>query len=487
MRNKQYPLVYNDGIQKYLAQKRTAYHMPGHKGRFVNDGIADMILPADMMPLDITASYEREDLYNPQSFLKQSLENAREIYGTLATHYLVNGSTGGNQAALIATLKPGDKILMPRNVHKLIYGALVATQAIPVYLPYGSLAHHSPPLLSGIDPTVLETMLKQDPDIKVVYFVNPSYTGVCSDIVNIIQIAHQHNKIVIVDEAHGAHFLFHPELPISAITAGADIVIQSAHKTLNALSQTALLHVCSDRVDKARVELSIGMFQTTSPNTILLLSLESAVVQMANQGQALWDMTLNHARDIREMVLPFGFHCYDQAQLHQHHVAAVDITKLYMDVTSTSLMGYEVKSILGKEFQVEAELADDQHILLSLTIADTKEDIRQLKMALTRLGSRTQETKSTHGTTKPMPNLSTTPALTPAEAFFAEQEDISLIGSMGRICAEMITPYPPGIPILMPGERISAEIIEYIQYLINAKASFAGSRYKDLSYLRVIR
>lgn len=484
--DKKYLLPYHEGIKKYLEEKRIPFHMPGHKNKFIKSGIELNILPKNLHQYDITPSYEREDLYNPKTFLKESLINLREIYKTEQSFYLVNGSTGGNQAALLATLGPGDKILLPRQVHRLIYGALVASQACPIYLE--ASCSNNNPLLSGIDPVKLENTLKKDPDIKVVYLVYPTYTGICSDIIQIINISKKYNKIVIVDEAHGAHFCFHPELPVSAVEAKADLVVQSTHKTLNALSQTSLLHINGNNVNKSRVEMTIGMFQTSSPNTLLLLSLEACVVQMANQGKILLDKTLKLARQARKAInkIPL-LHCYGNELINTSHIFNYDETKLYVDVSQTGLTGNEVKSILGKKYKVEAELSDNKSILFALTISDTAQDIKRLIYGLQQT---IQDLKNSarFSVTEELsfPALATETHLTPAEVFFAKQKAVPLIESEGHICAEMIIPYPPGIPILMPGEMIKNDIIDYIKYLQHIHSTFSGSTYADLSKIMVV-
>lgn len=487
MRRKKFPSPYQDGLQKYIAEKRTAFHMPGHKGKFLTHGVVKNILPPELFACDITASYERGDLYNPKHFLQESINNLAKIYGSAQSFYLVNGSTGGNQAALIATLKPNDKILLPRTVHKLIYGVLVATKAKPVYLE--SVSYKNNPLIAAIDPALLKKTLKKHPDIRVIYLVNPNYIGICSDLREIIRIAHAHGKIVIVDEAHGAHFDFHPGFPRSAVKLKADIVIQSAHKSLNALSQTALLHVCGKRVDRSRVEQVIGMYQTSSPNTILLLSLEASVVQMANHGRKLLEKTLKLATTARKEINQTGiFHCHGDELLSFPHIYSLDRTKLYVDVSATGITGHEIKHILGKQYGVEAELSDHSSILFSVTLGDTAADIQKLIHAFKAIAKNLTIKKEPHNKTPlKIPSLPAFAEMTPAEAFYAKHEDILLSKSVGRISAEMITPYPPGVPILMPGDKISKRLVDYLKILIQEKAAFSGTKYRDFSKIAVVK
>jgi len=250
------------------------------------------------------------------------------------------------------------------------------------------------------------------------------------------------------------------------------------------LSQTALLHICTDKIDVARVELVIGMFQTTSPNTLFLLSLEAAVIQMVNQGYQLLDTILTYAREIRHSLQSSRLHCFDKTSLLKAYVADIDETKLYIDVSSLGLTGYEAKDLLAKTYKVEAELADYKHVLFSLTIADSPSEIKKLKESLFRLAERRYGKPHTD---IQLPSFPIASSLTPAQVFYAEHEDVPLANSVGRICAEMITPYPPGIPTLMPGEIISQELIEYIQCLMTMNASFGGSKYKDLSYIMIVK
>lgn len=481
---KKYDLPYHDGIKRYLQEKRVPFHMPGHKNRFLTEGISSAILPKSVFMYDLETCYDREDLYHPRTFLKTSYNNVRDIYKTKHSFYLVNGSTGGNQAALFASLAPNDKILLPRNVHRLIYGALVATHARPIYL---DIECHDNILLAGIDPKKLEAAFQKDPAIKLFYLVNPNYTGVCSDMQKLVDIAKKYNKIIVVDEAHGAHFNFHPALPLSAVQAKADLVVQSTHKTLNALSQTALLHVIGDRVSLERVEMCINSFQTTSPNMLFLLSLEAAIMQMANRGEILLEKILQLARWAREEIntIPF-LHCYGKELIHTHDIHDYDETKLYIDVSGTGLNGNEVRTILGRQYRAEAEFSDQSTILFMITVGDTEKTVAHLVRALKKLAPHIKKRLLRHRASRICPVFSTNNCMTPSEVFYAKQCAVALKESVHKICAEMIVPYPPGIPILMPGEMITQEQIEYILYLKKIHSTFSGTAYKNLSKIMVV-
>ena len=494
-------------LQSCAHRLHAPFYAPGHKrGQGIPASLA-ALLGTQVFQADLPELPELDNLFAPQGVIQAAQELAAAAFGADRTWFLTNGSTAGVIAAILATCNPGDKIILPRNVHQSAISGLILSGAIPIFLqpdydPVLDLAH-------SFTPAAVAEALTQHPDAKAVLMVYPTYYGVCGEVAAIADLAHQHNIPLLVDEAHGAHFAFHPELPIAALAAGADLAVQSTHKTLAAMTQAAMLHTKGDRVDGDRISKALQLVQSTSPSYLLLASLDAARHQMATQGEQLLEQTLNLADEARSRLneIP-GLSTLDPEQAGQTAgFIALDRTRLTVTVTGLGLDGFTADQILNEQLGVTAELPSLQHVTFIVSLGNTREDVEKLIRSFQRLavmegvGEAGAVEKQEAGATlnsqtfilhpssfilSASPILPASP-LTPRAAFFATTETVSIAQSVNRISAELVCPYPPGIPVLMPGEVISENAIASLQTILAIGGCISGCADPNLETLQVVK
>ncbi|MBE9001487.1 aminotransferase class I/II-fold pyridoxal phosphate-dependent enzyme [Nostoc sp. LEGE 12447] len=490
----QTPLL--DALKANAARPHTPFYTPGHKqGEGIYQPLADLLGKA-VFRADLTELADLDNLFAPQGVIQEAQQLAAEAYGASQTWFLVNGSTCGVEAAILATCGTGDKIILPRNVHSSAIAGLILSGAIPIFLnpeydPVLDIAH-------SITPNAVESALQQHPDAKAVLTVYPTYYGVCGDLSAIANITHQYNIPLLVDEAHGAHFAFHPELPTSALAAGADLTVQSIHKVLGAMTQASMLHVQGDRIDCDRISKALQLVQSTSPSYLLLASLDAARQQMALHGKMLMSRTLQLANEARTKisqipglsVLQILSPSYQGGLGGSPGFVALDETRLTVTVSGLGLTGFEADEILDEKFAVTAEFASLQHITFIISLGNTPDDIKQLVQGFTTLAKEYRRT-NLNVTNPNLQNLLTTQGhalhFSPREAFFAVSETLPLAQTSDRICAEIICPYPPGIPVLMPGEIITKPVLDYLQQVQAMGGFISGCNDSSLKTLKVVK
>ena len=430
-----------------------------------------------MFTADLTELTNLDNLFTPQGVIQAAQQLAAEAFGASQTWFLVNGSTCGIAAAILATCSPGDKIILPRNVHSSAIAGLILSGATPIFInpeydPVLDIAH-------SITPQALTAALEKHPDVKSVLVVYPTYYGVCGDLPAIAQITHKYNIPLLVDEAHGAHFAFHPQLPTPALAAGADLTIQSIHKVLGAMTQASMLHIQGHRINHHRINKALQILQSTSPSYILLASLDAARQQMALHGQALMSHTLQLADTARSKISTIP-------GLSLLQMPNLDPTRLTVTVSALGLTGFAAEEILDEKLGVTAELASWQHLTFIITFGNTSSDIEQLIQGLITLA--TSKTINKSPTQKPLAiwddNLT---VVSPRQAFFAVTETLPLPETSDRICAEIVCPYPPGIPVLMPGELITSSALEYLQQIQSLGGFISGCADTSLKTLKVLK
>ncbi|NET38107.1 MAG: aminotransferase class I/II-fold pyridoxal phosphate-dependent enzyme [Cyanothece sp. SIO1E1] len=487
---------------------QAAFYTPGHKGGQGTPQSLLELLGADCLRADLPELPELDNLFAPEGVIQQAQALAAEAFGAERTWFLANGSTCGIQAAVLATCNPGDKIIMPRNVHQSAIAALILSGAVPIFVPPDydpqlALAH-------SITPAALATALEKHPDTKAVMTVYPTYYGVCGDLEAIAHITHQHHIPLLVDEAHGPHFAFHPDLPIPALAAGADLTVQSTHKVLAALTQAAMLHTQGAFIDPDRISKALQLVQSTSPNYLLLASLDAARQQMALQGQALLGQTLklaNQARDSISQIPGVSVLSPNSAGLTPGF-QTLDPTRLTVDVSSLGLTGFAADEILHQQLGVTAELPSLRQLTFIISLGNTATDVERLVQAVETLqcnawgrgagkaGVMRIPVETLHRNVwdpknhlnihKTAHTQNSFPPLTPRQAFFAPTETIPLNQSLNRISAELVCPYPPGIPVLLPGEQVSEEAIAYLKHVIAAGGVITGCADVNLRSLQVV-
>ena len=486
---------YFDVLLDYVDSGVIPFHTPGHmQGKGMDRALRDF-LGDNVLAIDLTQIRGLDDLLQPEYAIQEAQELAAEAYGADHSFFLINGSTSGNQIMMMAALNPGEKILIPRNAHKSAMGGLIMSGAEPVWMqPEVDDSLH---MDHTVTPATVLRMLEHDKSIKAVYIVSPTYYGVTADLEAIAAIAHDAGVPLLVDEAWGPHFHFHPALPIDALEAGADMCINSTHKMLGSLSQTAMLHHKGDRIKLDRLKAVVKLFLSTSPNLVLVASLDVARRQMAMEGAALLSRTIELANDTRRRLndIP-GIYCFGDEQVGRPGVFDLDPTKITITVKALGYTGYEAEEILRRRYNVQCELADLFNMLALFTIGTTQEAADRLVYGVKELSreDRPIDVFSPSGVLERRLETGTyaLPAIppirmNPREAFLAPTEFVKFKESAGRVCAEVITPYPPGIPVISPGEEITNEIIAYLDLEKKAGVRMQGPYDSELRQIRVVQ
>jgi arginine decarboxylase len=482
-----------DALWQCANKNHAPFYTPGHKrGKGISRKLADC-LGSNVFRADLPELPQLDNLFAPQGVIQEAQELAAAAFGAEKTWFLVNGSTCGVEAAILATCGVGDKIILPRNVHYSAIAGLILSGAIPifVYPEYDRVLD----IAHSITPEGVANALAQHPDAKAVMMVYPTYFGVCGDVEAIASLAHQYNIPLLVDEAHGAHFAFHPELPKSALSAGADLAVQSIHKVLGAMTQASMLHVQGSRVNIDRVSKSLQLLQSTSPSYLLLASLDAARQQMAMQGKELMARTLQLADEARNRISQIPGLSVLQAIEKTPDLVAFDRTRLTVTVSDLGLTGFEADEILHQELGVTAELPSLQHLTFIISLGNTEADIERLVQAFTTLAKRfgqgeREKVKSQKSKIKSQKTLHHQPyisLLTPREAFFSSTETLPIEQTSDHISAELVCPYPPGIPVLMPGEAIAPEALDYLLQIKAMGGFISGCADPSLNQLKVVK
>ncbi|MBW4681415.1 MAG: aminotransferase class I/II-fold pyridoxal phosphate-dependent enzyme [Microcoleus vaginatus WJT46-NPBG5] len=474
-----------DALQTCAGKPHASFYAPGHKrGQGTPQRLIDLLgLP--VFQADLPELPELDNLFAPEGAIAEAQQLAAAAFGASQTWFLVNGSTAGIIAAILATCGAGDKIILPRNAHRSAISGLILSGAIPIFVnpeydPAWDLAH-------SITPAAVADALAAHPDAKAVMMLYPTYQGVCGDLPAIAELAHQHNIPLLVDESHGPHFAFHPDLPSSALSAGADLTVQSIHKVLAAMTQASMLHVQGNRIDRHRLTQALQLVQSTSPSYLLLASLDAARQQMATQGKHLLTKTLQLANQARTQIAQIsGLSVLEAPAANQAGFIALDPTRLTVSVAGLGITGYQADEILHQQLGVTAELPSLRQLTFIISLGNTAADIERLVQAFTTLPDYAVENKAT---VAPFPSLPLSPAfaLSPRDAFFAATETLPVEQTCTRISAESICPYPPGIPVLIAGEIITATALDYLQQVQRNGGTITGCSDPNLKTLKVVR
>jgi arginine/lysine/ornithine decarboxylase len=426
--------------------------MPEAFRRFAGDGV---------FKLDVTETPLTDDLHNPETVIKRAQELAARAFGADKTFFLVNGSTCGIQTMIISTAREGEKILVSRNAHRSVMDGLILSGARPVYAVPETLDF--PGIPGGMAPVTVERMLDIHPDCRGVFLVSPSYYGICCDLGAISKITWERQVPLLVDEAHGAHFYFHPDFPPGALTLGADCVVQSMHKVGNSLTQSSLLHLRTSLLNPDRVRQALRLTQSTSPSYILMASLDLARQDLALRGRDLLDRSLETSDWIRRGIAGIeGLSCVDRDVAGTHAVFALDRTRLVINFDRIKITGFQARQRLWEEYRIDVEMADQRNLVLNITFGNTPEEAQALVAALKDLSQKAGPSRDKGGFKAVFPELPPQ-AMTPRQAWLTTPEKVPWSEAKGRIAGEMAAPYPPGIPLIYPGEIITQEIWEYLE------------------------
>ncbi len=474
------PLV--QALENYIREHALRQHMPGHKGGVGAPLPAQELLGPKLWQSDVTEIAGLDDLQEPEGCIAEAQRLLADLYGAAASFFLINGSSVGIAALLLACLRPGDEILVPRNAHRAVLSGLILSGAKPIFLQVRQDESSGVPL--GLDAADFLQAVKTYPQAKAAFFVNPTYQGVTGDLAALIRICREHGLMALVDEAHGVHFPWLPDdsLPM-ALPCGADACVQSAHKLAGSLTQSAWLHVQQgSMLDLGRVKSALQWLQSSSPSYVLMASLDAARWQLAQEGKERLRRLWKQAEQLRRRWQALaGVDIVGGVAGTLTAPFQMDITKITLAVRGWS--GHAAASQLRRQ-GIAVEWADAKRLLLLLSLADVKQDWERLGQALPQLLQMPAPGDSSQATLAlpPVPPQ----RLAPREAALAEYRSVSLREAQGLIAGEAITPYPPGIPLVLPGEELTADVIAWIAACKRQGQHMSGMADSTLETIRVV-
>ncbi|WP_096199194.1 aminotransferase class I/II-fold pyridoxal phosphate-dependent enzyme [Bacillus sp. FJAT-45350] len=474
------------GVVEHAKKNPIQFHIPGHKKGQGMDPSFRNFIGENALSIDLINIGPLDDLHHPHGIIKEAQELAAEAFGADHTFFSVQGTSGAIMTMIMSVCGPGDKIIVPRNVHKSIMSAIIFSGATPIFIHPEidkdlGISH-------GITIDSVAKALSQHPDAKGLLVINPTYFGISANLKDIVELAHSYSIPVLVDEAHGVHIHFHDELPLSAMQAGADMAATSVHKLGGSMTQSSVLNVKEGLVSPTRVQSIISMLTTTSTSYLLLSSLDTARKRLATEGRMMIDNTIKLANYTREKINDIsGFYCVGKEILGTKATYDYDPTKLIISIKDLGITGYDAEVWLREQYNIEVELSDLYNILCIISFGDTHEEVNRLISALSELSKLHEENiqarKTVHVDVPNIPHLS----LSPRDAFYAETESIPFDESAGRVIAEFVMVYPPGIPILIPGEIISEQNIDYINQNLEVGLPVQGPEDPEFKMIKVIK
>ena len=469
-----------EALLKYKSMRVVPFDVPGHKQGRGNPELTEF-LGEKCLSVDVNSMKPLDNLAHPVSVIKEAEELAADAFGADHAFFMVNGTTSAVQAMIMSVCKQGEKIIMPRNVHRSAINALIISGAIPVYVNPGVNNMLGIPL--GMSMDEVKRAINENPDAKAIFINNPTYYGICSDLRAITEFAHRHNMYVLVDEAHGTHFYFGAGMPVSAMAAGADMSAVSMHKTGGSLTQSSFL-LKNARLSTGHVRQTINLTQTTSGSYLLLSSLDISRRNLALDGKNIFGKATSLANYAREEINKIGgYYAFSTELINGNSVFDFDQTKLSVHTRDIGLAGIEVYDILRDDYGIQIEFGDIGNILAIISVGDRA-------LALERLVSSLSEIKRLYMKDKTgmldHEYINPEVVMAPQQAFYSEQRSVAIKNSMGYISGEFVMAYPPGIPILAPGERITEEIIDYIAYAKSKGCFLTGTEDMDIKNIRVV-
>ena len=469
-----------EALERMKRARLVPFDVPGHKRGRGNPELA-AFLGSACLDVDVNSMKMLDNLCHPVSVIRDAERLAAEAFRAAHAFFMVSGTTGSVQAMVLSAVGRGDKIIMPRNVHRSAINALILCGAIPIYVNPG--IDDVLGIALGMRVEDVAAAIARHPDAKAVFVNNPTYYGICSDLRAITELAHAHGMKVLVDEAHGTHLYFSERLPVTAMDAGADMAAISMHKSGGSLTQSSLL-LCSDSMPLGYVHQIINITQTTSASYLLLASLDISRRNLALRGREVIDKIIDLVAYARDEINAIGdYYAYGRELIDGAAVFDFDTTKLSIFTRPTGLAGIEVYDILRDDYDIQTEFGDIANLLAYVSVGDRSKDIERLVAALAEI--RRNYRKDPSKTLK-MEYIDPVVVCGPQDAFYAEKESLPIAKSCGRICSEFVMCYPPGIPILAPGEQITEEILTYIRYAKKKGCQITGPEDMSIQYLNVM-
>ena len=470
-----------EALEAFQKMRVVPFDVPGHKRGRGNPELTKL-LGETCMRLDVNSMKPLDNLCHPVSVIADAEQLAAEAFGAAHAFLMVGGTTSAVQSMVLTAVKRGEKIILPRNVHRSVMGALVLGGAAPVYVNPAGDKRLGIPL--GMRVEDVRRAIKENPDAKAVFVNNPTYYGICSDLRSIVKLAHEHGMLCLADEAHGTHFYFGENMPISAMAAGADMAAVSMHKSGGSLTQSSIL-LTGPGMSAGYVRQIINLTQTTSGSYLLLSSLDISRRNLALRGREAFKQVVELAEYARTEINRIGgYYAYSKELVNGDSIYDFDVTKLSIHTRDIGLAGIEVYDFLRDEYDIQAEFGDLGNILAYLSIGDRQREVERLVSALAEIKRRFSRDKST---LMDFDYIEPIVAMSPQEAFYGEKESLPIRETAGRVCSEFVMCYPPGIPILTPGEQITEEIIDYIAYALEKGCSMTGPEDPGIERLNVLK
>ena len=471
-----------EALENFRKMRVVPFDVPGHKrGRGNPELVA--LLGEKCVGMDVNSMKPLDNLCHPISVIREAEELTAEAFGAAHAFLMVGGTTSAVQAMILSVAKRGDKIILPRNVHRSVMGAMVLCGAVPVYVNPECDSQLGIPL--GMKVSEVEKAIKANPDAKAILVNNPTYYGICSDLRSIVKLAHQHGMLCLADEAHGTHLYFGENLPISAMAAGADMAAVSMHKSGGSLTQSSVL-LTGPAMNEGYVRQIINLTQTTSGSYLLLSSLDISRRNLALRGKEAFAGVVEMAEYARREINNIGgYYAYSRELINSDSIYDFDVTKLAVNTLDIGLAGIEVYDLLRDEYDIQIEFGDLGNLLAYLSIGDRQRDIERLVGALSEV--RRRFGKKDKANLMKQEYIDPQVAVSPQDAFYADKESLPLRETEGRVCSEFVMCYPPGIPILAPGERITGPILDYIEYAKEKGCSMTGPEDPDILRLNVLK
>lgn len=469
-----------DALQKFKKMRVVPFDVPGHKRGKGNPELTEF-LGENCLTVDVNSMKPLDNLCHPVSVIKEAEKLAADAFGAENAFLMVNGTTSAVQSMVLSSVKHGEKIILPRNVHRSVINALVLVGAVPVYI--NPQTNHRLGIALGMSVSDVKAAIEKNPEAKAILLNNPTYYGICSNITEITKLAHSHGMLMLADEAHGTHFYFGEDMPVSAMKAGADMSSVSMHKSGGSLTQSSFL-LTGNGINEGYVRQIINLTQTTSASYLLMSSLDLSRKNLALNGREVFAHVSGMAQYARDEVNKIGdYYAYSREIINGDTVFDFDITKLSVNTLDLGLAGIEVYDILRDDYDIQVEFGDIGNILAYISVGDRKRDVERLVSAMSEIRRIYKKDKTgmmSHEYINPEVVYS------PQTAFYSDKRTVPIHESAGKICTEFVMCYPPGIPILAPGERITGDILEYISYAKEKGCSLTGPEDMEIEYLNVM-
>ena len=464
-----------NSLKNIVCEDITSFHMPGHKKGSIYEKLGYKDIVSNLYAVDTTEIPGTDNLHNPEDVIKMSQENTAKVFGSDYTIYLVNGSTCGIQSAIMSICGPNDKIIVNRDCHQSVINACILGGINPIYInPNIDLEYG---ISTGYTLDDIKNIVEENLDAKGLLLTYPSYFGNTYDLKSIAEYIHSKGMVLIVDEAHGSHLGLSSKLPSSALYLGADIVIQSTHKTLPSFTQSSMMHIKGDKVNIEKVKPYLRMLESSSPSYVLLSSLELAVEIYKNNGKDLMEELIYNIIDLKKFIEKLdNIKVYDSQNL--------DITKIYILTKDLGITGYELGDILRNKYKIQVELSNYYGVLLICSIGNSKDDFDKLKNSLIEIDKLKIDNELPK--TIKYPTLLPKKIMSPRDAFYSHKVDVAINESIGKICGEYIIPYPPGVSLISPGEEITKEAIDYVLSCKKLGMEINGVKDSSLEYIQII-